>query len=169
VTATFFVVGEHVRRYPSVVRDIRDAGHEVASHGYRHRNHFFRNPAELFADIHSAQIAVEDVLGERPALFRPPQGAVTLATRAAAALAGVSVVLWTTWGRDWRPAATPVTIVRDVTHHLSGGAIILLHDGDYYSGRSWRATFDALPSVILAARSRGLHVGQIGGAGSLGW
>src|SRR5437016_5093785 len=35
-TATFFLVGEQVERYPEVARAVADAGHEIALHGYRH-------------------------------------------------------------------------------------------------------------------------------------
>src|SRR5258708_21824445 len=38
VRATFFLVGEQVRRNPALAREIVDAGHEVGLHCDRHRN-----------------------------------------------------------------------------------------------------------------------------------
>ncbi|HMC04606.1 MAG TPA: polysaccharide deacetylase family protein, partial [Actinomycetota bacterium] len=44
VVATFFVVGEQVRRSPDAARRIVEAGHEIACHGYRHLNHLRLTP-----------------------------------------------------------------------------------------------------------------------------
>ena len=69
---------------------------------------------------------------------------------AARAEAGLTTVLWTTWGRDWRREATPETVVTDVLRRYVDGGTVLLHDSDCesYPG-SWRSTVGALP--LLAA------------------
>lgn len=165
--ATFFLVGEQVRRSAALVREIHSAGHEIANHGYRHRNHAFRNPIELMEDLRQGARAIEDVTGQSPQLFRPPQGFVTAATRRAARAEGHAIVLWSLWGRDWRPRATPDSICRDALKGAKAGSILLLHDADYYSGRTWHATFEAVPRIVAELRGRGLNVAPIGGRSAL--
>lgn len=167
VRATFFLVGEHVGRFPGLVREVCVAGHEIGNHGYHHRNHFFRNPLGLTEDIRRGAEAIEDATGERPALYRPPYGVVTAVTRLAAAQTHSQVVLWTAWGHDWRPQATAESIAREVLDAAKGGGIILLHDADYYRECTWHVTFDAVPRIVETLRRRGLHVGPIGGSSAL--
>lgn len=168
VKATFFVVGEQVRRCPDLVREIRSAGHQLGNHGFRHRNHLLRNPLELIEDLRRGAEAIADATGEKPELFRPPQGVVTALTRYAAHREHSAIVLWTAWGRDWRPRATSESITTEVLRSARARGIILLHDGDYYSGRTWHATHAAVPRIVDALRLQGLLLGAIGTASQLG-
>lgn len=169
VRATFFVVGEQVERFPSLTREIVLAGHEVANHGYRHRNHLYRNPLDIMADLRRGGQAIAEVTGRRPDLFRPPHGVVTAATCLAAHRQESAVVLWTTWGRDWRRAATPDAITRDALSRAGGRGILLLHDADYYRVQTWHATYDSVPRIVEELRRRGVRVGPIGGRSALAW
>jgi len=168
VRATFFLVGEQVRRHPALVREVQAAGHEIANHGFVHRNHLLRNPLDLLTDLRRGADSIGEATGHRPSLFRAPQGAVTAATRLAAYRERSAVVHWSTWGRDWRAQATPHSIAQEVLSGIRGGDIILLHDADLYSGRTWHGTFDAVPTIVRELRARGLRPGPIGGPSQLG-
>jgi peptidoglycan/xylan/chitin deacetylase (PgdA/CDA1 family) len=75
---------------------------------------------------------------------------------------GLTPVLWTCWGCDWTPNATPDSIFRAVLRKLAGGGTILLHDSDHYAApRSWEQTLAALPAILTACRARGLAVGPL--------
>src|SRR5438552_13108366 len=54
VRATFFTLGWVARRHPGLVRAIRAAGHEIASHGQMHRHVTTKTPAENRADVRDA-------------------------------------------------------------------------------------------------------------------
>ncbi len=80
VRATFFVVGELAREYPSLVAKIADAGHEVASHGHTHRP-LFELDRETFAEeLARSARAIHDATGARPVGFRAPNFSVTRRT-----------------------------------------------------------------------------------------
>src|SRR5207237_2725898 len=53
-TATFFLVGEQVERWPAVAAEIAAAGHEIALHGYRHRLMLRRRTAAVERDLDHA-------------------------------------------------------------------------------------------------------------------
>lgn len=167
VRATFFLVGEQVQRCPALVREIQAAGHEIANHGFQHRNHLLRDPRRVPGEIRRGAEAIAAVTGRWPDLFRPPQGAVTAVTRLAALRQRADVVMWTACGHDWRRRATPRSVTRDVLSDSRGGAIILLHDADYYRLQSWQVTFDAVPTIVTALREQALAIGPVGGPDGL--
>jgi peptidoglycan-N-acetylglucosamine deacetylase len=155
VTATFFLVGEQVRRNPNLAREIRDAGHAIALHCDRHRNLLRLAPWQVREDIARALKTIEDTTGVSPQLYRPPYGVLNASALRLARAHGWRTLLWSHWGRDWDARATPASITARVTDGARDGAVLLLHDADDYSAPdSWRGTAAALPRVleILAAR-----------------
>jgi peptidoglycan/xylan/chitin deacetylase (PgdA/CDA1 family) len=155
VTATFFLVGEQVRRNPALAREIRDAGHTIALHCDRHRNLLRLAPRQVREDIARALQTIEDAAGVSPQLYRPPYGVLNAAALRLARAHDWRTLLWSHWGRDWEARATPASITARVTDGARDGAVLLLHDADDYSAPdSWRRTAAALPRVIevLAAR-----------------
>lgn len=170
VHATFFVVGSDAEKHPEIVQQINAAGHEIQNHGYRHRNHYFRNPLGLARDIRRGADVLESITGSRPTLYRPPQGAVTPITRWASWHNRLPMVLWSTWGRDWRGGATAKTVHHDVCRRLSGGGIVLLHDSDAYAAHdSWKTTIAALPRIVETIRNRDLTLCALSGKAALRW
>lgn len=58
IPATFFVTGDVARRFPSQVRDIVAAGHELGCHGDLHGSYAAMGRAEAEADIRKAAAAL---------------------------------------------------------------------------------------------------------------
>src|SRR5205085_2094620 len=116
--ATFFLVGEQVRRAPALASEIAAAGHAVAIHCDRHRNLLRLAPWQLRDDLDRAEDAIATAAGTSVPVYRPPYGVLNAAALRHAAARGWAVALWSRWGRDWRAGATAATIAREA----SGGA-----------------------------------------------
>ena len=161
--ATFFMLGEMTRRDPAVARAVAERGHEVGVHGDVHGNMLRRTPRHAGDDIRPRSTAWRTRPGVEPRWFRPPFGISSYASMRAARGLGMTTVLWTTWGRDWRREATPDTVVADVTRRYVDGGTVLLHDSDCtsYPG-SWRSALGALPRLADEFAARGLTVGTVG-------
>jgi peptidoglycan/xylan/chitin deacetylase (PgdA/CDA1 family) len=160
--ATFFMLGEMAARCPELVTEVAHRGHEVAVHGTHHRNQLWRGPLTLSRDMQLARDLFAGLTGTVPRWVRPPYGALSASTLIAAHRSGLQPVLWTTWGRDWRSAATAETIVADVSATLVPGATLLLHDSDCTSAAgSWKATLAALPVLAEIWQGQGLRVGPL--------
>jgi peptidoglycan/xylan/chitin deacetylase (PgdA/CDA1 family) len=158
VGATFFLVGEQLRRNPSLGAEILAAGHEIGLHCDRHRNLLRLTPAQVRTDIDRAQATIEDLTGRSPALYRPPYGAINGAALRLAQTRGWRTLLWSQWGRDWEARATASSIATRVTRGASEGSVLLLHDADDYSAPgSWRHTVAALPQVLETLADHGLQ------------
>jgi len=72
--ATFFLIGRYVRQRPEIARSIQAAGHEIGNHTYSHPNLIFVPARQLRQELEDCNKALEDALGTRVSLFRPPFG-----------------------------------------------------------------------------------------------
>ena len=86
VRATFFVLGWVARRYPRLVRQVADAGHEVASHGYWHQHLSRMTPTGLRQDLQASRRALEDITAAPVRGYRAPTFSLTRRTAWAAEL-----------------------------------------------------------------------------------
>ncbi len=77
VKATCFVLGWVAERKPALVRRLTDAGHEVASHGYRHDLVHELNKAEFLSDVRRSKDLLEEITGERVRGYRAPSFSLT--------------------------------------------------------------------------------------------
>jgi peptidoglycan/xylan/chitin deacetylase (PgdA/CDA1 family) len=157
-TATFYLVGEQVERWPALAARIADEGHEIALHGQIHRLLLRRPTHTLRRDLLRALDVIGEATGRAPSSYRPPYGVFSAGALALVRELGLSPLLWSRWGRDWGPRETPELIARRATRRLGNGDVVLLHDADHYSAPgSWRRTAAALPSVLARAAASGLR------------
>lgn len=158
VRATFFLVGEQVRRNPSLPREMLDAGHQIALHCDRHRNLLRLTPRQVREDLVRALDTIVASTGRDPHLYRPPYGVLNAAALREARARRWRTLLWSHWGRDWEARASAGSIAERVTEGAGEGSVLLLHDADDYSAPdSWRRTVAALPRVLETMRERGLE------------
>jgi peptidoglycan/xylan/chitin deacetylase (PgdA/CDA1 family) len=153
-TATFFVVGEQVRRRPELLVRIREQGHQVALHGDRHRLQPRLGRKALREDLRRGAAAIEDAVGAAPTWHRPPYGIYSASGLAATREAGMAPLLWSRWGKDWRRLTTPSRIAARVTHGLLPGDVILLHDADFYNARGSHLRTAQAVEIVLMELSR---------------
>jgi peptidoglycan/xylan/chitin deacetylase (PgdA/CDA1 family) len=161
-TATFFLVGEQVERFPAIAREIVAAGHVVALHGHRHRSQLRVPPRALADDLRRGSDVIASTTGRLAPLYRPPYGIFSAAGLALARRRGDEQWLWSRWGRDWRGAATAWSVAQLASGELDAGDVILLHDADHYAdAESWRATAGAVPLILDAIEARGLRTAPL--------
>ncbi|MBI3928243.1 MAG: polysaccharide deacetylase family protein [Armatimonadetes bacterium] len=156
VPASFFVVGRQARRYPELIRRMKQEGHLVGNHTESHRNLLFSLPEVSRTQIEQGAKSIEEVLGEAPVWFRPPWGMRAPWTLRQVVNANQRTALWTICPRDWqRPG--PDSIVHRILKTARPGNIVLLHDGN--GDRS--QTVQALPEVIRGLRQLGYQFATV--------
>ena len=77
VKATFFVLGWTAERHPGLVREIADAGHELASHGYSHRLIYTQTPDDFREETRKGKQIVEDAAGGAVTGYRAASFSIT--------------------------------------------------------------------------------------------
>jgi len=80
VKATFFILGWIAEKYPKLIREIAEQGHEIASHGYRHELVTNQAPGEFRADVVKTKKILEDITGEEVIGYRAPTYSITRKT-----------------------------------------------------------------------------------------
>lgn len=156
VKATFFLSGPWAQRHPHLVRDIVQAGHEIASHGHRHDNLSRFDRAYIANNLSTAHRILVEVSGQTPRFFRPPNGDYDDLVVTTARELGYETVIWSVDSLDWRNPGVEFIIDR-VLKQAFRGAIILFHASD-----SAQATHLALPRVITGLRAAGYSLVTLG-------
>jgi peptidoglycan-N-acetylglucosamine deacetylase len=145
--ATFFVLGRQLDRYPDLLCDIRDAGHQLGIHGYDHTS----------GDLGAQARRTREILrrnGIDTRLFRPPRGRLTPRAAVELALTGYRTILWTFDARDSMRFDGKVDAEIDYGT-LAAGDIVLLHDDNAVCVRE-------LDGIIGSLRARALEPTTVG-------
>lgn len=136
VRATFFLIGNYVRREPVLARRIATAGHLVGNHTMTHPWLAWQSAARVREEIAGCNALLEDTLGAPIRFFRPPHGARRPFVLSLARDLGLTTVQWNVMPKDWQLPLTPETIVarvgRGIVRNQRHGRAsnLLLHDGD---------------------------------------
>ena len=151
--ATFFLIGKYVRRRPDIARAILAAGHEIGNHTDSHPNLILVSAARLRQELESCSKALEDALGSKVTLFRPPFGGRRPNVLRTARGMGLNPVMWSVTGYDWS-AKSADQIVGKVSRQVDSrpkaqGEIVLLHDGGHSAFGTDRAfTVEATRTLL---------------------
>ena len=78
--ATFFVLGWNAEKFPELVKEVKDKGHEIACHGYNHKPIFLMTKEEFSEDLNKAINAIKKATGVRPIGYRAPSFSIVKKT-----------------------------------------------------------------------------------------
>ena len=140
VTATFFVVGEWVDKYPESVKALHDAGHEVMNHSNTHAHYPQLSAQEVIADLNACNDKIESVTGVRPTLVRLPYGDYDDNSINAVRSIGMEPIQWDVDSLDWKDLSA-AEIKQRVTSKVQAGSIVLFHNAALH-------TPEALPGIL---------------------
>jgi peptidoglycan/xylan/chitin deacetylase (PgdA/CDA1 family) len=143
--ATFFLIGEKARSYPSLGRESVAAGHVIGNHTMRHRRLRWQRHRTVHEEIHSAQRIIEDQVGKAVEYFRPPYGHLSPAIVKAAKSANLQIAMWSLMPGDFFRADAPQAIAASILMNARDGDIVLLHDGHRCAPATMAALREALP------------------------
>jgi len=150
VTAAFAMVGRNVAAYPSLARQVADAGHMIVNHTWQHPNLRLLAPPAIRDQIDRTTGAIHAAAGVTPRMFRAPFGAWSPVIIRLGEQAGMAPLGWSVDPRDWsRPGAG--AIIRNIMANTKAGSIILEHDG----GGDRSQTVAALKVIIPRLLDRG--------------
>ncbi len=149
IKGTFFVVGENLKNYPELGRQIVAQGHVIANHTWHHWYHFL-NPQAAAVEIDRTEDLIYQVTGVKTNLFRPPGGFLHNGLVAYAKGQKYAVVMWSADSTDYKQPPVP-KLINNVIKDSKPGGIVLMHDG----GGNRSKTIQALPELISNFRKQG--------------
>ncbi len=145
IKATFFMVGDNVRKYPELFRQIRDEGHQVGNHTHNHISGFRHTLRQYSYNVEKANAYIHSPL------FRPPHGWIRPAQYALLTRKRYKMVMWDLVTRDYSKWITAQDVVNNVKRYARNGSIITFHD----SLKSIDKLHTALPESIEWLISQG--------------
>lgn len=140
VSATFFLLGKEVEKYPDIVKDIYDGGHLIGTHSYEHVNLSSLNDKAAIEQVDKTNAAIKEITGESPEYIRPPFGCWKCNLDYETSMIEV---LWDVDPLDWKTSNSDV-ITKRVLDKVEENDIILLHDA---SESSVKAAFKIIDEL----------------------
>lgn len=119
--ATFFMVGDNVRKHPDVFRMVVERGHRIGNHTFNHIGGFRHSTGEYMENADKANSLLQTDL------FRPPHGWMRL-LQFKTLHKYYKVVMWDLVTRDYSKRITARDVVDNVKHYARNGSIITFHD-----------------------------------------
>lgn len=147
-TATFFLVGQWVDKYPESVKQIDDYGYEIGNHSNTHPYFSKISKNEIVNEVTACNEKISALTGKTPSVFRMPYGDYNNTAISTVGELNMYSVQWTCDSKDWMKNATADSIVQNALKKLQPGSIILFHNAATY-------TPQALPEVIKRLKAEG--------------
>lgn len=144
---TFFIGGSWADDNVDCVRAIFRRGHEIASHGYFHKDHSHMTLEKNLEEIRPSVKLLNMICASNVTLFAPPSGAFCEATLNACVSLDLKVIMWSRDTIDWRDKNADIIYSR-ATKNLEKGEFVLMHPTD--------CTVEALPQILTYIRDNGL-------------
>ncbi|MFM7645683.1 MAG: polysaccharide deacetylase family protein [Sphingomonadales bacterium] len=146
--ASFFCIGSHVARNPSLYQRIISEGHQVGNHTHHHLNGWKTANQQYLADVTEATRFIDSHL------FRPPYGRLrsSQAREVRALLPGEGrIVMWDLLSGDFDTRLSGQDCFAICKERLRPGSIIVMHDSE----KAWPRLSIALPLLLEYALSKG--------------
>lgn len=142
--ATFFCVGDNIRKYPEVFEQVKESGHAIGNHTYHHLNGWSSENINYFHDIrHCAHLT-------QSSLFRPPYGRLK-SKQAQFLQRHYRIVMWDVLSGDFDPSISADQCFNNVIQNAQEGSIVVFHD----SQKAWSKLYEVLPKVLAYYTAKG--------------
>ena len=147
ITASFFLCGSWVDKFPEILKKIHEAGHDICNHGDKHAHvaslSFEANKKEI-NDLHRK---VKNILGIEMNLYRGPYGEYNATVVRAAESLGYTMIQWDVDSLDWMNKGAGSLIDRVLNNKkLKNGSIVLFHTDAKHTASVLQHIIDGLKS-----------------------
>jgi len=123
--ATFFCVGENVKRHPEIFDSIVASGYSIGNHTHNHLEGWRTSTSEYLANYEQANDAIGPEINPK-SLFRPPYGRIT--RQQIKSLTNTKIIMWDVLSGDFDQQLAPQRILEKSIRATQKGSIIVFHD-----------------------------------------
>lgn len=142
--ATFFCVGDNVRKHPQLVAQVAAQGHRLGNHTYNHLKGYGVSVEEYLQNVEKCQQALQPYIGEHDLpLFRPPYGRF-LRQQRLQLQQDYRVIMWDVLSADFDPTLNAVECLYKSIRYTRPGSIVVFHD----SLKAWDRLSWVLPRYL---------------------
>jgi len=132
--ATFFCIGDNIRKHPEIFNRILAEGHSVGNHTFHHLNGWktstqsYLDNVSLFEKELQTQNIRHSSLVPRTSLFRPPYGKITPKQANLLLQKDYKVIMWSVLSYDYNASVSKEQCLQNVLKNIQSGSIVVFHD-----------------------------------------
>jgi len=149
--ASFFCIGDRVKRFPDIYQRIIDEGHAVGNHSFHHLNGWKTNDDDYWNDVENAAKVIDS------SLFRPPYGRMKGSQARAISAKGLKTIMWTVLSGDYDKKIGPAGCAKRVLNKIEPGFIFLFHDSE----KAEKNMLFALEKLLEVSKLKGMRCEKI--------
>lgn len=128
--ATFFCIGDNIRKHPEIFEKIIKQGHSIGNHTYNHLKGWDTADIDYLANVKQCDTEIGNSLKREKnskKLFRPPYGRIRR-SQARVLLPDYDIIMWDILTADYAADITPARVLAKTLQHTENGSIVLFHD-----------------------------------------
>ncbi len=154
IKAAFMCVGNNIKRYPTLAKEIDDAGHTIGNHTFNHAIISRVGKKRRLDEIRACKEVIEEITGQPNYLFRPPHGRFSLNLNKELSAMGMKNLMWSLLTFDYK---NDINIVKfAVANFIKKNSVIVIHDSVKSSG----IIADAIKYIIDVVNDREFEFGD---------
>lgn len=132
--ATFFCIGDNVRKFPEIFQKVLEDGHSIGNHTFNHLNgwntaveDYVKNVELCNQEIAEGRLQTADRILQTD-LFRPPYGKIKPSQSKILRKLGYKIIMWDVISYDFDHSISPEKCLENVLKNVQSGSIIVFHD-----------------------------------------
>ena len=130
--ATFFCIGDNIRKHPEIFKKIKDKGHAVGNHTFNHLNGWKTSTSDYLENFRKTERIIESklekTLSSEEKLFRPPYGKIKNKQAAKITNLNYRIVMWDVITGDYDKNYDAEKCLENTLNLIRAGSIIVFHD-----------------------------------------
>ncbi len=175
--ATFFCIGDNIRKHPDIFRRIISEGHAIGNHTFHHLNGRKTTSAQYLEDVARCEREIQNsnltpqtsnltpqtspLIPHPSYLFRPPYGRLTSKQARTLIDQGYELIMWDVLSYDFDAKLSKEQCLQNVLKHVRPGSIVVLHD----SLKAEEKLRYCLPRILDFISEKGWKCDKIDGSG----
>ncbi|MFM7018906.1 polysaccharide deacetylase family protein [Flavobacterium sp.] len=126
--ATFFCIGDNLRKYPEIYQKIIKKGHAVGNHTFNHLKGWKTKTADYIENAKLFESELNKISITKCNLFRPPYGKIKPSQSKILRNEGYKIIMWDVLSADYDQSISPEECLENVIQNCKSGSIIVFHD-----------------------------------------
>jgi peptidoglycan/xylan/chitin deacetylase (PgdA/CDA1 family) len=149
--ATFFCIGDNVRKYPEIFQKVIDENHSIGNHTFNHLNGWKTLTSDYTENVRLFETEHYKLNTKHCKLFRPPYGKIKLSQSVGLRKLGYKIIMWDVLSEDFDATISQEQCLENVLKNVTSGSIIVFHD----SKKASRNLEYALPRTLEFLKEKG--------------
>lgn len=123
--ATFFCIGDNIRKYPEIFSKIINEEHSAGNHTFNHLNGWKTSTTEY---LENTKLCEASISNPKSKIFRPPYGKLKLTQSKKIRQLGYKIIMWDVLSADFDRTISPEKCLENVLKNTVSGSVIIFHD-----------------------------------------